>query len=184
MNKKDFDKFYSKYNKPVYFYINKITRNNYHLSQDVLQETFLKAYVFLQTRTINQSYTKTWLCSIARNAYYDLYRREKYDRENYSLDHKLDETFTLLDCLTDDTNYDNIDTSIILDSVIPKTLDNMKKHSPTMYETFTTYIQLDNYKDTAKENNILLDTVKTRILRARRFVKKDIPEEIVALIQN
>jgi len=60
----------------------------------------------------------------------------------------------------------------------------MKKHSPTMYETFTTYIQLDNYKDTAKENNILLDTVKTRILRARRFVKKDIPEEIVALIQN
>jgi DNA-directed RNA polymerase specialized sigma24 family protein len=45
-------------------------------------------------------------------------------------------------------------------------------------------LQLDNYKDTAEDNNILLDTAKTRILRARRFLKKDLPEDFIALIQN
>jgi DNA-directed RNA polymerase specialized sigma24 family protein len=57
-------------------------------------------------------------------------------------------------------------------------------YSPVLYLTFSTYMQLGNYKDTAEDNNILLDTVKTRILRARKFLKKDLPEDFVALIQN
>jgi len=184
LNNKDFDKFYKKYNKPIYLFILKMTKYNHNLSDDILQDTFLKAYNYLKTGTLNHSYEKTWLCSIAKNSFLDYIRKEKYRSKTVSIDQPIDETFSLIDCLKDDTDYNIIDNNMYIKSEFPKSMENLKIHSPTLYSTFSTYLQLDNYKDTAEDNNILLDTAKTRILRARRFLKKDLPEDFIALIQN
>ncbi len=184
MNNKDFDKFYRTHNRPIYAYIYKLTKYNHNLSNDLLQETFLKAYNYLKTGKLYHNNEKTWLCSIAKNSFLDYIRREKHHSKSISFEQPIDENFTLLDCLKDDTNYNNVDSNIYIESEFPKSMENLKMYSPVLYLTFSTYMQLGNYKDTAEDNNILLDTVKTRILRARKFLKKDLPEDFVALIQN
>ncbi|RED75091.1 RNA polymerase sigma factor [Cohnella phaseoli] len=66
---------YNAYNKSIYYSAFSITKEHY-LAQDVVQETFLKAYRLLDDLIIYQN-KEGWLKRTARNIAIDLYRRRR-----------------------------------------------------------------------------------------------------------
>ena len=70
----DIEKIYNEYFKIVYRYVLSLSRDP-GLSEDIAQETFLKAYTHI-TQFKNISSFKTWLFRIAYNVHYD-YRRKQ-----------------------------------------------------------------------------------------------------------
>lgn len=65
---------YKKYHKEIYLYLYSFCRNH-HLTEDLLQETFLKAILSLPN---NHSNVRAWLYMVARNLY--LNYRKKNDK--------------------------------------------------------------------------------------------------------
>lgn len=82
----DFNEIYRLYAKEVYRYILSLCRDK-TLADDILQNTMLKAFSnfgsFAGTCSV-----KTWLCSIARNEYFN--HLKKADNKNVSLDENTD----------------------------------------------------------------------------------------------
>ena len=85
-NKRAFDSFVKKYQSSVRRYFLHQTLGDVPLSDDLAQETFIKAYTSLETFK-NRSNFGTWLYRIAYNVFYDYIRSRKEA------------------CLMDDTNY-------------------------------------------------------------------------------
>lgn len=71
----DFEKIYQDHFSNVYKYILSISQNE-AIAEDVVQETFFKAM-----KNIKQFNGKcklyVWLCQIAKNTYYDIYKKQK-----------------------------------------------------------------------------------------------------------
>ena len=66
---------YSSYSRKVYYYLLSLSGNP-ELSEDLMQETFLKAAMKIDTFR-QESSLSTWLCSIAKNLYLDTLRKQK-----------------------------------------------------------------------------------------------------------
>lgn len=82
----DFNEIYRLYAKQVYRYIYSLCRDK-TLSEDILQDTMLKAFDNIGSFAGGCS-VKTWLCAIARNAYFD--HLKKNDNKNVPLNENLD----------------------------------------------------------------------------------------------
>lgn len=78
----DFNRIYTLYAAEVYRYIVSLCRDR-TLAEDILQDTMLKAFENIGGFEGACS-IKTWLCSIARNEYFDHLRRS--DNKNIPLD--------------------------------------------------------------------------------------------------
>lgn len=72
---KQIEKLYSEYKEDVYGYLIHLTHNP-SLSEDLLQETFVKAIISINNFKGNST-VKTWLFGIARNLWLQSLRREK-----------------------------------------------------------------------------------------------------------
>lgn len=83
----DIDKIYKEYFETVYKYLLYFTHNE-DLSEELTQETFYKAI-----RKINQFKEKssilTWLIQIARNLYFDEFKRNKKLEELVEIEYKI-----------------------------------------------------------------------------------------------
>ena len=75
-NKKAFDQIVRKYQSPVRRFLLSLTLGDEALSDDMAQDTFLKAYLSM-AQFRGQSSLQTWLMRIAYNVFYDYKRREK-----------------------------------------------------------------------------------------------------------
>lgn len=64
---------YQRYERELYLYLFSLCGNR-SLAEDLLQETFLKALLSLSDAHTNM---RAWLYMVARNLYYNYYRREK-----------------------------------------------------------------------------------------------------------
>lgn len=64
---------YDKYRKELYLYIYSLCRNR-DVSEDILQETFLKAMLSLSE---NHKNIRAWLYLVARNLYYNFAKKEQ-----------------------------------------------------------------------------------------------------------
>lgn len=91
--KKEFDEIYRLYADDIYRFLLKLTQNE-AISQDILQETMLKAIISADTFKENCS-IKTWLCTIAKNEYYNYLKRS--DNKNLALDEDLQSHENTLD---------------------------------------------------------------------------------------
>ena len=79
-NKRAFDQLVRKYQSPVRrFFLNQ-TLGDAQLSDDLAQETFIKAYLNI-TRFRGLSSFSTWLMRIAYNVFYDEMRKRKVESE-------------------------------------------------------------------------------------------------------
>lgn len=74
---KEIEILYKKYSKDVFRYIFSLTKDK-NLSEDILQETFLKAINSINSLKGNSN-IKTWLFSIARYSLYDYYNKNKIE---------------------------------------------------------------------------------------------------------
>lgn len=75
MNEKDFDAVYRDYFDLVYRYALALTRD-VHAAEELTQETFFKAMQALDSYR-GESSLRTWLCSIAKNAFLSEKRRKQ-----------------------------------------------------------------------------------------------------------
>ena len=75
-NQKAFDQLVRKYQSPVRRFLLHLTLGNEALSDDLAQETFLKAYTHIAQFKAISSF-RTWLFRIAYNVFYDYKRKEK-----------------------------------------------------------------------------------------------------------
>ena len=91
--KKEFDEIYRLYADDIYRFLLKLTQNE-AISQDILQETILKAIISADKFKENCS-IKTWLCTIAKNEYYNYLKRS--DNKNLALDEDLQSHENTLD---------------------------------------------------------------------------------------
>lgn len=73
MDNRLLQQFYEQYSKELYIYLYTLC-NNRQLSEDLLQETFLKAILSLPDKHTN---VRAWLYMVARNLYFNHYKREK-----------------------------------------------------------------------------------------------------------
>lgn len=58
--------------------------NNYHISEDLTQDTFVRVFLHIK-KVKNEKHFRAWICTIARNLVRDHFRREKR-RPTVSLD--------------------------------------------------------------------------------------------------
>lgn len=91
--KKEFDEIYRLYADDIYRFLLKLTQNE-AISQDILQETMLKAIISADKFKENCS-IKTWLCTIAKNEYYNYLKRS--DNKNLALDEDIQSHENTLD---------------------------------------------------------------------------------------
>lgn len=73
MDKKLLNELYQKYYKEIYLYIYSLCRNR-EITEDLVQETFLKAILSLSDSHGNM---RAWLYMVARNLYLNYARKEK-----------------------------------------------------------------------------------------------------------
>ncbi len=73
MEKNTFQEFYRMYNKELYLYIYSLCRNR-ELSEDICQETFLKAILSMPSQHTNP---RAWLYLVARNMCLNFLKKEK-----------------------------------------------------------------------------------------------------------
>ncbi len=75
----DFEEIYAKYYSSIYRYLLSITKNS-NLAEEITQETFYKA--LKNIKKYNPKYEMfTWLCNIAKNTYFSLYKKNKKNTE-------------------------------------------------------------------------------------------------------
>lgn len=74
----EFEKVYAKYYQSIYRYLLSITKNS-SIAEEITQETFYKALKNIKNYDSNYKMF-TWLCNIAKNTYYSMYKKNKrYD---------------------------------------------------------------------------------------------------------
>ncbi|UNK18286.1 sigma-70 family RNA polymerase sigma factor [Paenibacillus sp. N3/727] len=74
MKRDDLDRIYQKYMKDVYRYLYSLCRDH-HMAEDILQETFYRAYLHLENCKDDQ--VKPWLFRVAYHAFIDAKRKNK-----------------------------------------------------------------------------------------------------------
>ena len=72
--KESIESIYTFYFNDIYRFLLSLSRNH-HTAEDLVQETFLRAYLHVENHE-NES-IKSWLFTVAHNAFIDHYRKEK-----------------------------------------------------------------------------------------------------------
>lgn len=161
MVKNQMEKVYIKYHKELYLYAFSLCKD-YHLAQDLISDTFFKAYLSLDG---DVDYIKYWLFRVCKNLYFDFL---KGNRE-YSSDNILGNTLT--------NNQTPLDKAIE---------SEQKKYLYTkimnLYESYKEILILYYFcdfslKEIANMRNITEGAAKTMLFRARRKLKKELEGE-------
>ena len=84
-NKRAFDQLVRKYQSPVRRFLLNLTLGNEALSDDLAQDTFLKAYTHISQFRAMASF-QTWLFRIAYNVFYDYKRSRTVDGSDTTVD--------------------------------------------------------------------------------------------------
>ena len=96
-----------KHRKRLFNYFYKITGNDYELSQDLTQQTFIKIFVYFDKHSITEKeYLPTWCLKVGKNVYID-YLRKKKDILEWYLDDFKEKTFIFSDNLISEENIEN-----------------------------------------------------------------------------
>ncbi len=128
-------------------------------AEDILQETFLRVYKQRESYDFAYSFS-TWIYTIALNLCKNLYKRKKKVR------------FLGLDSVANqpDPNSENLGNKNRLSSILEGAIGSL----PFKYRTVLLLRDVDqlSYEEVASALNLPLGTVKSRVNRARRILKK------------
>ncbi len=169
-NQKAFNYLLDSYWDNVYKYQLKRVKNE-NDAEDITIRTFSKA--FDKIDTYNEKYDfKTWLIAISKNIHIDLLRKEKRTvptttttTENESYLQIKDDTPTAEDKLINEQNLANLKR-------------NIKKLKPAYQEIINLrYFQELSYKEMAERLNEPINSVKVKLLRAKKLLAEIITEK-------
>ncbi|WP_064094375.1 RNA polymerase sigma factor [Rossellomorea aquimaris] len=156
-----FEEMYHQFHNLIYHIAFKITRDAY-LSEDIVQETFLKAYKKMDT-LLDPGKIKSWLTSIANSTAIDFIRKESKRNEMY-----IDQEKNLNDiqCLHGGNHIESEIDALFLKKAIQ---ENIALLPPTQQEVMSLKVTYDlSDSEIALKLNLSPSTVKTRYHRGRK----------------
>lgn len=160
-----YEKIISKYESKLYGYIFKLVRNE-HVAQDILQETFLKAYINLSKYNKKKDFSP-WILKIARNNVLDYFKKKK----NHSIFELNENTDSIEENKTDEIPHKALE-----EKENTKQIDKVINSLPDKYRILIIlkYFNDLNYKEISERMNISVDKVKWRLYEARKTMAKEL----------
>lgn len=141
--------------------------NNEDVAKDLLQETFMKAYRFIEYFQIGTN-SKAWLIRIMKNNFINEYRK------NRKAPHKVD-----LDDVNqkDDIQDDHVELDMrqeVFGNLIGDELMNAVNDLPVDYRLIILLCDIEGFKyeEIAKIIDVPIGTVRSRLHRARNLLKE------------
>jgi RNA polymerase sigma-70 factor (ECF subfamily) len=174
VRKKEFEELALPHIDSLYNFALKLT-GNVTEAEDLVQETYLKAYRFFHKYKKN-TYIKAWLFSILKNTFINIYRRKK--KESEKIDFNSVEKF--IDQLTD-TNSSIFKDDISNDMLKDILNDEVKLAVDALPEEFRTVILLFDiegfsYQEIAGILGCPVGTVMSRLHRGRKILYKNLTD--------
>jgi len=151
---------YNKYFHDIYKFVYSLTKDQ-HLTEDIVQETFTRAY--LNLGNFKNRPSKAWLVTVSRNLAYDYLRKNKQtSNETYDFTKFPDDVPTPEDKLF------NVESKKILHQEISKLQDN--------YRRAIIYYHMEelSYKQAAAKMNVTVTNFKSILFRARQRLKRSL----------
>lgn len=159
-----FESLYSNHHKLVYHIAYRITRNSI-LAEDIVQETFLKAYKKIDS-LIDEKKAGGWLSSIATRTSIDFVRKEARAMEVL-----IDPSIIEFDCPLQAAEYD-VEQSVNASLLKEELLTQIKQLPLAQQEVFMLRVLHGlNEEEIAERLELKKSTVKTRFFRARKKLK-------------
>jgi RNA polymerase sigma factor (sigma-70 family) len=153
-NPEAFTYLYDHYSSALYGIIFRIV-NDDDLAEDVLQETFIKIWKNLDSYDASKGRLFTWLINITRNHAIDTYRSKDFRQQNKN--QKVDDSVNSINLQTQVSNkVDHIG--------LKETVSKLRPEYIQVIDLL--YFKGYTHEEVAKEFNIPLGTVKTRIRAA------------------
>ena len=155
-----FEEMYDQFHNLVYHVAYKITRD-VHLSEDVVQETFLKAFKKFDT-LLDPGKIKSWLTSIASSTAIDVIRKESKRNERYIDEESLHHIHDL-------PRHHRLESEIDALFLKKAIQENIALLPPTQQEVMSLKVMQDlSDSEIALKLNLSPSTVKTRYHRGRK----------------
>ena len=165
--------------KRLFNYFYKMTGNDYELSQDLTQQTFLKIFVFFDKYNITEKeYLPTWCLKVGKNIYIDYLRKKKEILES-DLDDFKDEKFSFSDNLISEVNIENDFLKKDLQEKMKEVFDTLSPREKEALLVLKMNV-LDGleYRKIAKIVNRSNDTLRQSSLRIKRILKNKLSEAL------
>jgi RNA polymerase sigma-70 factor (ECF subfamily) len=144
---------------PVYGYTAKRTGGNRELTEDIVQESYLRALHDWKRKTVPDS-PQAWLKRVARNLLIDYLRHRKWESKD-DLDHKSQNGFK-----TSGDQFESLELMLAISS--------MGRKKARIIEAF--YYDGKSVKEIAKELRISERAVEGQLRRARQSLKSLLPD--------
>ncbi len=140
------------------------------VAQEVLQDVFVKVWKNADKYDATKGRLFTWLAQITRNATTDTFRSGKYQRSTKT--DEIDVTVSNHEAFSETSNIKDVGLKKVIDSLDEK------------YRILIDYIYFRGYSqaDAAKELDIPLGTVKTRVRAAILELRKTLGNELFNLL--
>ena len=173
MSQAAFYTLYTRYNKGVRSHIARYVKDEQEI-EDICMESFAKAFKQLSTYKEDNRFS-TWLFRIARNTAFDHKSHEKA-RTHKSVRLTID--YSALEHVDIPSGDDSPEEEVIGTQDHESFLDCVEA-LPDLYRDVARYCFIDNlgYKEIAEKTELPINTVKTRIKRAKALVIKRMAEE-------
>lgn len=153
------DELYQYYFNDIYRFLLSLS-HDHHIAEDLLQETFFRAYLYLEN--YEDEHVKTWLFTVARNTFIDHYRKEKRmivkDQpffKQYRDDHK-----------------QPLDQIVLSEQIqhVKKLLEHLpnRQKQAVLLRDFHDF----SYKEGAKVMNVSIANFKVLLFRGRQAIRK------------
>lgn len=155
-NKQAFDQLVRKYQSAIRRFLYHLTKNNIELSNDLAQDTFIKAYTNLyHFKGIAQF--STWLYRIAYNEYYNYLRKIK------------DKTMVDIETTVEISNDSSFSQQSELTYDLKSALDRLNESEKTIILLY--YMEELPIKDIASITHLQQNTIKSHLHRGRSKIK-------------
>ena len=158
----------ARHNRAIFHVVHKIVRNHEE-AQDLVQETFMKAFNALASYRSEYRFS-TWLYKIAANCAIDFVRKKRI--EALSLDKPIETRDGQVEYEVPDSSWDPEQDLVRKQKL--KSIDEAIESLPQKYREVIIYRHRDDkpYEEIAAILGVPVGTVKARIFRARELLKK------------
>lgn len=160
---KEIENLYLLYKTDVYLYLLSLTHNS-GLSEELLSETFVNAIRSIENFKGNSS-VKTWLCSIARNLWFQRIRKEKHTVEYNDL----------LELYVSDGIVENL----ITKETVKRINNLLLKKDQRTQKIVNMRVEGYSFGEIAEKLNLSESSARVIDFRARKYIKESLEKEDV-----
>lgn len=166
---KAFSRLLELYKDKIYRLAYRMLRNKSD-SEDVVQETFLRAYQHSHRFDTSKNFS-TWIFSIGKNVTIDVLRKKKSELSMDTNPHPFQDALPFYEKLT---SQDKTPELQLIEQETAEQVERMIRDLPDKYKTLIVYKYfLDmSLEDISKEVNLPVSTIKTRLFRGRNYIKR------------